>query len=347
MVKEAIEWIKNNCVSVNKTGKRAWMTVGPGLLTRIYNTQKYKKMVIFPSYYFLPIHCTSLEYKGHGKIYAYQEWGSTKQNYDIMNTIKLPIQFLNPPDKDSVSILISSLNTKAKHLQECLESIKIQVGHFNMEIVWINDGSDALHTALLKNILERFESSVRFTKIKYIENEKNMGLGYSLNKGLKESSHEIVLRMDADDIMYENRIEKQVKFMKETPDCILCGSQVNMFKELKNMKSSIGITSHSNMSVETFLENKPHWLMNHPTFCFRRKEILDIGSYNKDIHSMCEDFELILRVLKAYRKIYNIQEPLLYYRLHENQVTHAGGKEGGEYWTKKRNDLINDILLNN
>ena len=87
--------------------------------------------------------------------------------------------------------------------------------------------------------------------------------------------------------------------------------------------------------------------MNHPTFCFRRKEILDIGSYNKDIHSMCEDFELILRVLKAYRKIYNIQEPLLYYRLHENQVTHAGGKEGGEYWTKKRNDLINDILLNN
>ena len=36
---------------------------------------------------------------------------SSKQNYDIMNTIKLPIQFLNPPDKDSVSILISSLNT--------------------------------------------------------------------------------------------------------------------------------------------------------------------------------------------------------------------------------------------
>lgn len=347
MVKEAIDWIKNNSVSVNKTGKRAWLTVGPGLLTRIYNTQKYKKMVIFPSYYFLPIHCTSLEYKGHGKIYAYQEWGSTKQNYDIMNTIKLPIQFLNPPDKDSVSILISSLNTKAKHLHECLESIKNQVGHFNMELIWINDGSDRLHTAILKTILEKFESSVRFIKIKYIENEKNMGLGYSLNIGLNESSHEIIVRMDADDIMYEYRIEKQIKYMNENPDCILCGSQVNMFKEINNVKTSIGITSHPNMSIETFLENKPHWVMNHPTFCFRRKEIIDIGSYNKDIHSMCEDFELILRVLKAYRKIYNIEEPLLYYRIHENQVTHAGGKEGGEYWSKKRNELINKIILSN
>ena len=47
------------------------------------------------------------------------------------------------------------------------------------------------------------------------------------------------------------------------------------------------------------------------------------------------------------RKIYNIQEPLLYYRIHENQVTYAGGKEGGEYWSKKRNELINDIFLSN
>ena len=37
-------------------------------------------ITILPSYTFLPIHCTGLEYKQHGKIYAYQEWGSTKQN---------------------------------------------------------------------------------------------------------------------------------------------------------------------------------------------------------------------------------------------------------------------------
>jgi hypothetical protein len=59
---------------------------------------------------------------------------------------------------------------------------------------------------------------------------------------------------------------------------------------------------------------------------------------------MCEDFELILRVIKRYDKIHNMQEPLLYYRLHEEHLTYNGGKKVSQYWTKKHNDLINDIF---
>jgi mannosyltransferase OCH1-like enzyme len=91
LVKAAIEWIQGNCVSVQKTGLRAWITVGPCLLTNMYNTGKYKEMTIFPSYYFLPVHCTGLKYEGHAKIYQYQEWGSTKQNYETMNQLDLPL----------------------------------------------------------------------------------------------------------------------------------------------------------------------------------------------------------------------------------------------------------------
>ena len=90
LVKEAIEWIKANCVDHKKTKLMAWQSVGPGLLTRMYDTGKYKDMTIFPSYTFLPIHCTGVEYKGHGKIYAYQEWGSTHKSYDQMNNTGLP-----------------------------------------------------------------------------------------------------------------------------------------------------------------------------------------------------------------------------------------------------------------
>ena len=63
LVKDTIDWMKENCVNVQKTGQRAWITVGPGLLTRVYNTGKYKEMTIFPSYTFLPIHCTRAEYR--------------------------------------------------------------------------------------------------------------------------------------------------------------------------------------------------------------------------------------------------------------------------------------------
>ena len=215
LVKDTITWMKQNCVNVQKTKQRAWITVGPGLLTRVYNTGKYKEMTIFPSYTFLPIHCTGAEYNGHGKIYAYQEWGSTKQNYEIMNQMSLPIQFLPPHNDNRISVLVSSFNTKATYLQQCLESIKNQEGNLFMELVWINDGSDTLHSVILKNLLKKFEETTRFTNVVYIENDGNKGLGYSLNRGVILCSNEIIMRMDADDIMYSDRLIKQFNFMKE------------------------------------------------------------------------------------------------------------------------------------
>jgi GT2 family glycosyltransferase len=344
LVKDAIEWMKSNSVHVQTTGQRAWQTVGPGLLTRIYNSGKFKKMTIFPSYTFLPIHCTKAEYKGHGKIYAYQEWGSTKQNYEIMNNLSLPQQFTPPSTDDSVSILVSSLNTKASYLQQCLDSIKAQQGLFHMEVVWINDGSDMIHAAILKRLLDRFEKTTRFTKVVYSENDGNKGLGYTLNRGVTMCSHEIIMRMDADDIMYSDRVTKQLRYMRNNTDCVLCGAQVNMFKIIDNKMISNGVTNHSDIDVVSYLKHKSHWIMNHPTFCFRKTAILSVGNYNADIHSMCEDFELIMRVLKKYGKIYNIQEPLVYYRLHEEQLTYNGGSGGSEYWKNIRENIINNTI---
>lgn len=345
LVEMAIKYIQSREVSIAKTRMMAWQTVGPMLLTKLYNTGKFKDLTIFPSYTFLPIHCTGDEYKGHGKIYAYQEWGSTKNSYDTMNNVVLPRQFLKPDDSESVSILISSYNTKAVYIKECLESIKKQVGHFNMEIVWINDGSDEMNTKLLKQLLDKFEVTTRFTSIIYSENECNKGLGFSLNKGVTLCNSEIIIRMDADDIMYPERIRKQINYIKTHNDCILCGAQINMFKTIDNKVVSKGITNHKEIiDKDYFLKNKPHWIMNHPTFCFKKNDIIAIDNYNKELHSMCEDFELILKVIKRYDKIHNMQEPLLYYRLHEEQLTYNGGKKGSQFWTKKRNDLINDIF---
>ena len=59
---------------------------------------------------------------------------------------------------------------------------------------------------------------------------------------------------------------------------------------------------------------------------------------------MTEDFEMTLRMLKTHRYLYNLDEPLLYYRLHNEQVTNNGGLEGTIYWNKIREKLINDLI---
>jgi hypothetical protein len=338
--KLAIEWIKNNTVSVNKTGRRAWRTVGPGLLTRLYFSKKWDDITILPSYYFLPVHCSGLKYEGHGKVYAYQEWGSTKNNYDIMNSIELPTELLPPKSEESVSILISSYNTKLKYIAECLESIKIQVGYFNMEIVWINDGSDELHTKLLKKMLEIFIKNTRFTSLVYCENEKNIGVSASLNKGVLLCNNTIIMRMDSDDIMFHDRIYKQYQFMNNNPNIHICGAQILMFRD--NINNILSESKHKSLSFEDYKKTKSHWIMNHPTLCYRKEKIIEIGNYNKDL-KLVEDLELELRMLKRFNYIYNFNEPLLYYRLHENQVTQIG-KKNPEYWENFRNKIIESLI---
>lgn len=342
LCRDMITHIYNNKVSYKDTNNRAWKNTGPLLLTKFLNKNKYDNFSILPSYYFLPVHPSGTNYFGHGKVYAYQEWGSTKQNYHLMDLIKLPSHFKEPSDK--VSILISSLNTKAAYIKDCLNSIINQNGHIFFEIIWINDGSDEIHTKILKQMLDDFENTTRFIKIVYSENDVNKGLGYSLNRGVNLCNNEIILRMDSDDIMFPDRIIKQFNYMNSNKECVLLGSQIIMFIKENNKIINKGATNHKNLTLDEFKKNKKHWLMNHPTFCFRKSKIIEIGNYNNKLHSMCEDFELILRVLNKYKKIHNINEPLLYYRLHNEQLTYNGGKEGPNYWNNVRNDIINKMM---
>ena len=58
---------------------------------------------------------------------------------------------------------------------------------------------------------------------------------------------------------------------------------------------------------------------------------------------MVEDFDLILRVLKTYGKIYNMPDVLLHYRLHPGQITHSNTDPK---WKKMRDDIICNITEN-
>jgi GT2 family glycosyltransferase len=342
LVKKAIKWILNNEVSQLKGNMMAWQSVGPGLLTRMYNTGEFNDLHIFPSYKFLPIHLTGLEYKGHSKIYEFQAWGSTKQNYDKMNEMELPQQFLTPPIENGVSVLVSSYNTKGIYLQECLDSIKNQIGYFNIEVVWINDGSDELHTKLLKKYLEKFIKNTRFIKLVYEENETNKGIGYSLNKGIHLCSYELIIKMDSDDIMVNNRIQTQMEFMELNPNIMICGCQINGFKD--NINNITFTSNHPTITWEQYKENPSQWFVNHPTLCYRKKGVLEAGNYDKFKNKMIEDFDIELRMLKKFGIIYNFPEAFLYYRLHDKQVTHDGGTEGRNYWTEIRIKLINELV---
>lgn len=315
---DIIDWIYNEEIDV-LLANPAWITVGPGCLTRFLNSGSYPLFTVYPSYLFLPIHHTEVIYEGHRKVYGHQAWCTSNISYDIVDKITIPQCLLVP--KFNVSILIPSYNTKIEHVRECLDSILNQNGSFNIELVWCNDGSCLENTLLLEAELRRFEINSRFIDIKYLKTNKNKGLIECLSNGVKLCSNEYIFRMDSDDVMMSNRIQIQYTFMMNNPSVCVCGG--NMVKFKNNGETSV-LSHNLEIKWSDYIESvtKSGWIMNHPTLCFKKSAVMEVGNYDKHgIESMyMEDYDLELRLMKRFGSIINIPVDLVYYRDHDGQI---------------------------
>lgn len=351
---DIIEWIKTDTEAETMIlNTKAWYSVGPALITRFLETGKggttpqpknstefgkYSDFTIFPSYFFLPHHFTGDRYDGHKKVYAYQEWGNTKQIYDIINTIELPIELSSPKKDQWISILIPSYQASKKHIRECLNSIRSQYGsRIGYEIVWINDGSDKTHSQILENELRIFMKTSRFCKIRCFQMTKNIGVAECLRQGVELCSHEIIARMDSDDIMVPHRLITQYNYLMSHPEVAMCGTGIRMFRDDIEIGKRIWMEDRIFPSLNNamFQEEPKTWIMSHSSIMMRKSAILNVGNY-RDVYktfefkdaqtqgtrSILEDLDLECRVLRTYGELHNIPEILMYSRIHENQVTY-------------------------
>lgn len=233
-----------------------------------------------------------------------------------------------------VSMLIPCYNTKENHIVSCINSIKEQIGDFGIELVWINDCSSEENSQIQIKLLDTILKPLNNFKLVYQKTKINRGISFCLHQGLHLCSHEIVFRMDSDDIMMKNRMQKQLHFIQSNPSCVLCGTNIIIFQEINNTRKTIDRTRHKNiLTWEDYKKNPTDWFLNHPTLCFKKDAILGVGNYRKNFKVPFEDLELELRVLKKHGIVYNIEEPLVLYRDHHGQIT-------------KTNSSLNERLKN-
>jgi glycosyltransferase involved in cell wall biosynthesis len=167
--------------------------------------------------------------------------------------------------------------------------------------------------------LDHFAKTTRFTTVVYEENEGNKGIGYTLNKGINMCSHELIIKMDSDDIMVPDRIHKQLHYMFANPHIQVCGGQVAFFKD--NIQTIFGKTKHPSISWDEYKLIKSHWISNHPTLCYRKSAILEAGNYDATKSRMTEDFEITLRLFSSSDSNSNLNTPNCpFLEIHSNRV---------------------------
>jgi glycosyltransferase involved in cell wall biosynthesis len=199
-----------------------------------------------------------------------------------------------------VTVLIPNYNN-ATYLLECLDSIKNQTfKHF--EILIIDDCStdDSI------TIINSFDDD----RIKLIKKERNSGIIETLNIGLDLIKTEYIIRMDGDDIMHKQRIEKLVNFMDNNLDFGVCGSGVQHFgisqdcviyeKEHEKIKTNI-IHAHT---------------IAHASVIYRTSVLNDNNIRYTNGYNYIEDYKIFYDLLKV-TKLTSIPDVLYYYRREE------------------------------
>ena len=148
-----------------------------------------------------------------------------------------------------------------------------------------------------------------------------MGLGNALNIGLRQATHEIVARMDTDDICVPDRFEKQIRFLKDNPNIAVVGGQIVEFYNEENNIVSKREVPLSDKQIKTFLKKRNP--LNHMTVAFRKDSVLAINGY-EELHFL-EDYYLWCRLSQAGAEFANLEEELVFVRTSEDMYRRRGG----------------------
>lgn len=205
-----------------------------------------------------------------------------------------------------VSVLMPVFNAE-KYLREAIDGILNQT-FTDFEFLILNDGSlDGSEEIIL---------SYEDKRIKYIKYQLNRGLVAVLNEGIDCAAGEYIARMDADDISLPERLDIQVKFMEENRDIGASGTAYQLFGERHNLYTP-PIGYHK---AFTYLSSNSS--IGHPCAIIRADLLRQHNIRYEAEFQYAADYAFWIRISQISR-ITSIQEPLLLYRWHHNNMSNT------------------------
>ncbi len=170
------------------------------------------------------------------------------------------------------------------------------------ELIIIDDGS-------FDNSLE-MAKSFNDSRIRIYSDGMNKGLSYRLNQGIFLAKAKYIVRMDADDIAFPTKLQKQIDFLESNPDVDLVGSRAIVFKD--EDFSLIGLLPFSMKHNEIIAKPWKTIPMPHPTWMAKTSWFKE-NKYKIPEVRRAEDQELLLRTYPD-SQFHCLDEVLLAYR---------------------------------
>jgi len=213
----------------------------------------------------------------------------------------------------AISVIMTVFNGQ-QWLEEAIQSVLDQT-FSEFEFIIVDDGS----TDGTPEILKR--AAARDGRVRVISQE-NMGVSRSVNRVLLEARYGWIARMDADDVMAPDRLERQLAFVADNPDV----SVVSCFADYIDEGGKTIGECHNPLTSRSVVRN---WIdsgkvihMIQSGAMFRRDVVLSVGGYRPEFN-VTEDTDLWNRVAEAGHTVIVQPEVLMQVRVHSRSLTRS------------------------
>jgi glycosyltransferase involved in cell wall biosynthesis len=201
-----------------------------------------------------------------------------------------------------VSVLMPVYNC-GLYIKEAIESIINQTFR-DFEFIVVDDGSTDDTLSVIKSFTDK--------RIVCIRNS-HRGIVTALNTGLRIARGKYIARMDADDISYSSRLQKQYDFMEGHLDVTVCATHLT-FEDGQIGNCGAGYWKDP---LQAMTRGN---VLYHATVMMRKQFLDRKKLYYRD-KPYAEDYYLWFETVKNRGVLYTIPESMYYYRSRPGQIT--------------------------
>ncbi|HEL1986504.1 TPA: glycosyltransferase, partial [Streptococcus suis] len=212
-----------------------------------------------------------------------------------------------------ICVIMSVYNEPLEYVEQSINSILSQTKKaFQFLIICDNP---------MRSELLEFLSDYEMvdSRITISVNDTNIGLAASLNRAINLVEARYYVRMDADDVSFQHRLEVQFAYMEANKDCAIissCHSLLNDSQLLYQEEIPYQLSPEGLRKI--LLWGCP---ILHSSIMVRGEVYRELGGYRS--LPVAEDYDFYLRALTAGYNIEKISDVLLTYRINPNSMTHS------------------------
>jgi glycosyltransferase involved in cell wall biosynthesis len=214
----------------------------------------------------------------------------------------------------NVSIIIPTYN-RGEFIGQAIQSV-IDQTYSDWELIVVDDASTDDTESIVADFIKNDEKNRKNGRIKYIRQEKNIGISRNRNSGIEKAVGTYIAMLDSDDVWLDReKLARQVAFLEKNRDYALVGTWVRTIDKTGSVVGDMTFAQDDGHIRQRMLCRNQ---FVQSSVLFVKKAAVESGLYDPKL-IVNEDYDLWLRLGISY-KFANLPHFTTGYRVHAGSI---------------------------